>query len=54
MLVRESQGFDLQKVWVSQEPIEINAQRVRGQLGVQTGTQSPECVRVIFLDVELL
>ena len=53
MLVRESQGFDLQEIRVSKEAIEINAQGMCSQLGVQTGTQPPERVGMVLLDVEL-
>jgi len=34
MLVRESQSFDLQEIWVPQKTIEIDAQGVRSQLGI--------------------
>ena len=54
MLDRESQGFDLQKVWLTQQPIEINTKGMSGQLGIQTSAQTPKGVGMILLNVELL
>lgn len=54
MLVRESQGFDLQEVRLAQETIDINAQGMSGEFGVQTGTQAPKRMGMIGFNVELL
>jgi len=54
MLVRESQGFDLQEVRLAQETIDVNTQGMRGELGIQAGTQAPKGIGMIGFDVKLL
>ena len=54
MLDREGESLDLQEVRIAQQAIDVDAYRMRGQLGIQSGTQSPKGMRVIDLDVELL
>ena len=54
MLVRKSQGLDLQKILFSQKTIEINAQGMSSQFGIQPSTQTPKGMGMIFLDIELL
>jgi hypothetical protein len=51
MLVGESQGFDLQKVLPSHQTIEVDTQRMRGQLGIEPGTQAPKGMGMVDLDV---
>src|SRR5229473_8001633 len=53
MLDRESESLDLQKISFSEQAIEIDTQGMSGQLGQQTGTQSPKGMGVIELNVEL-
>jgi hypothetical protein len=50
MLDRESQRLDLQEVGLAEE----YAKRVYGVLGIQPGTQAPERVGMVRIDVELL
>jgi len=38
MLVGKSQGFDLEELWLAQQAVDVNAQSMSGQLGVQAGT----------------
>jgi hypothetical protein len=52
MLVWESQGFDLQALWLAQQSVDVNAQGMCGQFGVEPGTQAPEGMSVIDLDLE--
>ena len=35
MLDRKSKGLDLQEARIAEQPIDVHAQSVRGQLGVQ-------------------
>src|SRR5215212_1098287 len=51
---REGQGLDLEAVRRPQQPVEVDAERVRGELGVQAGAQAPEGVGVMATEVELL
>ncbi len=53
MLVRESQGFDLQEIWLAQQTIDVDTQRMSGQLAVQTGTQAPKGMGVVLLNGKL-
>jgi hypothetical protein len=50
MLDRKGKSLDLQEAWIAQDTVDIDAQRVCCQLGVQSGTQTPEGVRVVGLD----
>jgi hypothetical protein len=34
MLVRKSQSFDLKEIWLTQQAIDVNAQRMSRQLAV--------------------
>ena len=52
MLVWESQGFDLQELWLAQEAVDVNAQDMCGQFGVEPGTRAPEGMSVIDFDLE--
>jgi hypothetical protein len=47
MLDRESQSFDLQEVWLAQQTIEIDAQRMSRQLGDQTRTQTVKSMGMV-------
>jgi hypothetical protein len=38
MDISEGQRFDLQEIKLSQQTIDVNAQRVRSQFGIQTST----------------
>ena len=53
MLVGESQGFDLKEVWLTQQAIDIDTQRMRGQLAIQPGTQAPKRMGIVFFDAQL-
>ena len=53
MLDRESKSLDPQKVRIAQQAIDVDAYRMRSQLGIQSGTQSPKGMGVIDFDVEL-
>ncbi len=53
MLAREDKCFDLQRVWIAQQAVGADADRMICQLNTQSGTQSPEGTHVIDLDVEL-
>ena len=53
MLIRESQGFDLQKVRLAQQSVDINTQGMRGQLAEQTGTQPPKGMGIILFNGKL-
>ena len=35
MLNRESQSLDLQESWLTEQAVDVNAQRVRSQFGVE-------------------
>ena len=50
----KGQGLDAQPLGIAQQAIEINTQRVGGQLGIQPSTQPPKAVGVVGLDLELL
>jgi hypothetical protein len=52
-LIRKSQRFDLKEIWLTQQAIDVNTQRMSGQLAVQTGTQSPKGMGVVLLNREL-
>ena len=54
MLLRESQGLDLQVVWLPKQPVDKDTQGMSSQLGVESGTQTPESMGVVRFDVELL
>jgi len=54
MLIRESQRLDLQELWPTQQAVDENAQSVCGQFGVEPGTQAPEGMGVIDLNLEQL
>ena len=53
MLVWESQGFDLEKVWFSQEAVDVDAQGMCGELANQTSAQAPECVGIVLFNSKL-
>ena len=54
MLVGKRECLDLQEVWVPQQSIQMNAQGVCSQLGIEAGTQPPEAMGMIDFDVKLL
>lgn len=54
MLIRESQRLDLQEVWVTQQAVDVNTQSMCGQFGIKPGTQAPEGMSVIDLNLEYL
>ena len=54
MLVGESQRLDLQELWLTQQTVDVNAQSMCGQFGVEPGTQAPKGMSVIDLDLEQL
>lgn len=53
MLVGKRQGFDVQDLRHAQQTVEINTQRMRGQLTIQTGAQAPKRMSIVFLDAQL-
>ncbi len=53
MLIRERQALDLQKVCVAHEPIQVNTDSMRCQLGVQSCTESPKSMGMVRLDMKL-
>lgn len=53
MLIRKSQGFDMKEIWLTQQAVDVNTQRMSGQLTVQAGTQSPKSMGVVLLNREL-
>ena len=54
MLDREGEWLDVKEVSLTQETIDVDAQSMSSQLGVQTGAQTPEGVSMVLLHVELL
>ncbi len=40
-------------MWLAQKTIDIDAERMSGQFGVETGTQPPKRMGMIGLNVEL-
>ena len=54
MLVRESQGFDLEEIWLAQQAVDIDAQSMCGQLTDQTSTQAPEGMGIVLFNRELI
>ncbi len=54
MLDWESERFDLQEVRLSQQPVEIQAQGVGSQFGVQPGAQAPEGMGMVDFDMKLV
>ena len=54
MLVREGEGLDLEDIVFSKEAVEVEAEGVSGQLGVQAGGEARKRVGVVDLNVELL
>ena len=36
--IRERQRLDMQRLWISQQAIDVNAYGVRGQLGIESRT----------------
>lgn len=53
MLNGKSQRFDLKEIRLTHQAIDVNAQRMSGQLTVQAGTQSPKGMGVVLLNCEL-
>ena len=53
MLDRKGKGLDLQEVRVAKQTIDIDAQGMSGELGVETGTETPEGMGMVSLDVKL-
>jgi hypothetical protein len=51
---RKGKGLDLQEVRITQQAIDIDAQRMCCQLGVQPGTQAPKGMGMIDLNAELV
>lgn len=54
MLVGESERLDLESLGVSEEAIEVEAEGVRGELGVEPGAEAPERVGLMGGEAELL
>lgn len=54
MLIGKSQRLDLQELWFAQQTIDVNAQRMCCQLGIEPGTQAPKGMSVIDFDLEYL
>ena len=54
MLVRGGEGLDLEDIVFSKEAVEVEAEGVSGQLGVQAGGEARKRVGVVDLNVELL
>jgi hypothetical protein len=51
--MRESKMFDVKEVLLTQQTIDVDAQGMSSQFGVQTGTQTPKGVSMVGLNVEL-
>lgn len=54
MLNRESQSFDLQKGRLAEQTININAQRMSSEFGVEASTKAPKGMGMIDFNVELI
>ena len=54
MLNRESQRLDLQEIRLSKQTIDVDAQGVCSQFGVEASTQAPEGVRMVDFNLELI
>lgn len=54
MLVRKSKGFDLQPIGSAEYAIEIDAQGMSREFGIQTSTQTPKTVGIVALDGKLV
>src|SRR6266540_5677697 len=54
MLDREGKFLDVKEVLLPQQTIDVDTQSMSSQLGVQTGTQPPEGVSMVGLQLELL
>ena len=54
MLDREGKGFNLKKVSLLEETIEIDTKGMSSQLCVKSSTEAPERMGMIRFDVELL
>jgi hypothetical protein len=53
MLNRKSQGLDLQESWLADQAVEIDAQGMRCQFGVEARAQAPERMSMIDFNLEL-
>jgi hypothetical protein len=53
VLVWEGRGLEVQEVGVAEQPVEVEAERVRRQLGVQPGAQPREGLGVMGREAEL-
>jgi hypothetical protein len=50
----ESQPLDLQKIRLAQQTTDEDAQRMSGQLGIQTGTQAPKGMCMIAFNLFII
>lgn len=54
MLNGKSQRFDLQEGRLTQQAVDVNAQCMCSQFGIETSTQAPKGVCVIGFNIELI
>ena len=54
MLDRESQRLDLQEGRLAEQTVEVEAQGMCGQFGVEASAQTPEGMGMVDFDVELI
>src|SRR5438874_188192 len=52
VLVRESEGLEMEAVRIPEEAVEVDGEGVSGELAVQAGTEAVERVSVVLLDVQ--
>ena len=53
MLDRERERFDLQEGRFADQAVDVDTQGMRSQFGIQSSAQTPECMGVIDLNIEL-
>jgi len=53
MLVREGKGLDLEDIVLAEQAVEVEAEGVSGEFGVQAGSEARERVGVVDRNVEL-
>ena len=54
MLDRKGQRFDLQEIGLAYQTVDVNAQGMSRQFGIQSCAEPPEGMGTIGFDVELL
>jgi hypothetical protein len=53
MLNRENQCLDLQKGRLAEQPVDINAKRMRSEFGVDANAQAPKGMCMIEFKIEM-